>query len=226
VIAVTIPILAEAWREKNLLLVQRIYNRSSINLLLISLLIFGCIWLSFEDAIHVLALRPSFLQGKYLLLLLGFKMIIDMGTGVSSQIIGTSNFWKFEFYTGIILLLLIAPLNYFLIKQYGLVGAGYANLIAYSIYNSIRMIFLWRKFKMQPFQINTVYSILFAVGAYFITYFLCYYISGLTGLICKSALFTGLFVAAIAFFRLTPDFSPVLATIKKRLKLHGIRGRK
>jgi len=42
-----------------------------------------------------------------------------MGTGVNSQIIGTSTLWRFEFFTGMILLAITLPLNYVLAKKLG-----------------------------------------------------------------------------------------------------------
>jgi hypothetical protein len=74
-----------------------------------------------------------------------------MGTGVNSQILGTSIYWKVEFVTGIILLAITLPLNYFLTKEYGVVGTATANLIAITVYNFLRYFFLLKKFNLQPF---------------------------------------------------------------------------
>ncbi len=41
-----------------------------------------------------------------------------LGTGVNSQIIGTSTFWRFEFISGMVLLSLAVPLNYYLGKAF------------------------------------------------------------------------------------------------------------
>jgi hypothetical protein len=76
--------------------------------------------------------------------------VVDMGTGVSGQIIATSTFWRFDFITGLILLVIMLPLNWLLTQQLGLIGPAVANLIAFSIYNLIRYLFLLRKFNMQP----------------------------------------------------------------------------
>ena len=75
---------------------------------------------------------------------MGLARIVDLGTGVNSQIIGISTFWRFEFLSGIILLSLAIPLNYLLVKKFGIIGAGYSNLIAFAVYNIIRIIFLER----------------------------------------------------------------------------------
>jgi len=217
IIAISIPVLSEAWREKKFDIINKIYKRSSINLLLISLFIFGNIWLCYDDGIAALRLNPIFLEGKFVVLFFGLKLIVDMGTGVNGQIIGTSNFWRFEFLTGLILLLLIAPLNYFLINKIGIVGAGISNLIAYSIYNAIRLIFLWKKFKMQPFSIKTLWALLIAIVFYFITYFILQQMHGWPGIICKGSLYSLAFIAATLYLDITPDAIPVLNTFKKKL---------
>jgi O-antigen/teichoic acid export membrane protein len=221
IVAISIPVLAEAWREKKYDIISKLYKRSSINLLLISLFLFGNIWLCYDDSIKALHLNPVFLQGKLVVLFFGLKLIIDMGTGINGQIIGTSNFWRFEFLTGIILLLLIIPLNYFLISKIGIVGAGISNLIAYSVYNLIRLTFLWKKFKMQPFTIKTVWGLFMAVALYGITYLLLQNVHAWPGIFFKGIVFSSLFIMCTLYLNLTPDAIPLLTTLKKRLGIGG-----
>ena len=83
--------------------------------------------------------------------ILGLAKLIDLGTGVNSQIIGTSNYWKFDFFTNLFYIILSLPLNYYLIKNYGLEGLAFSNLVALTLYNSIRFGFLYNKFKLQPY---------------------------------------------------------------------------
>jgi O-antigen/teichoic acid export membrane protein len=217
VIAISIPVLAEAWREKKLDQILKIYQRSSINLLLIGLFLFANIWLCYEDVIHTFNMNPAYLSGKYVVFFLGVKILIDMGTGVNAQIIATSNYWRFEFVTGIILLVLIVPLNYFLIGKIGIVGAGISNLIAYSVYNLIRLIFLWKKFRMQPFSLNTLRSLIAAMAIYGLVYFTLGETKGWAGIFLKSVSFSISFIALSWYFKLSPDLEPVYISIRKRL---------
>ena len=41
--------------------------------------------------------------------------------------------------------------SYFLIKSYGLEGLAFSNLIALTLYNSVRFGFLYKKFNLQPY---------------------------------------------------------------------------
>ena len=216
-IAVATAAIATAWREKNFKEINRIYVRSSINLLFASLLLFGLIVLSFEDIILFLKMNPIFLTGKLLFCLFGLKAVIDMGTGLNSQIIALSNFWKFEFITGIVLMLIIAPLTYFLVKSEGLIGVGISTLISYTIYNLIRLAFLYIKLKMQPFSINSVLLIIFSLIAFFITYACFKSFTGLYSIVIRSLLFVLLFCFPVWKLKLTPDLEPVLKTVRTRL---------
>jgi O-antigen/teichoic acid export membrane protein len=114
---------------------------------------------------------------------------------------------------------MIAPLNYFLINKIGIVGAGISSLVAYTVYNLIRLIFLWKKFKMQPFTVKTLRSVLMAPALYCITYFILQQVHGWTGIFCKGILFSSMFIAAALYLNLTPDAIPVLKTLKKKLGL-------
>jgi len=135
---------------------------------------------------------------------------------VNGQIIGTSTQWRFEFLTGIILLTIIFPLNYFLIKEFGIIGSAYSNLISFTVYNAIRLWFLWYKFKLQPFTMKTLYSLVFAIGTYFLSYYLFKDVTGWTGIILRSSLFASVFIAGVFVLKLTPDAMQLVDIAKKK----------
>jgi O-antigen/teichoic acid export membrane protein len=197
--------LSQAWREKDMEKIDKIYHRSSINQLLFSTAMFCLIWLNFEDGIFTFRLQPDYLQAKTVFLFIGISSIIEMGTGLNSQIIGTSTYWRFEFISGLILLSLTLPLNYFLTKELGIVGPAISNLISFAIYNFIRYLFLWRRFRMQPFTINSLYTILLAAACYYICFWLFDDYRGLIWIILRSSLFVTLFALVTILLKLSPD---------------------
>lgn len=215
--SISIGVLVRMWKEKNFPEIRRIYQRSSINMLLISLFIFGNVWLNVRDGLAVLHIQNEYATGIPALLLFGIIRIIDAGTGVNGQIIGASNFWRFEFVTGIIMLALRIPLSYIFIKRYGIIGSAYGDLISLSVYNYIRYDFLRRKFNMQPFTWKTVYSLLVGFAAYYITYYIFRMQTGWFAIVGRSVVFSSLLVAAIFAFRLTPDALQLYEVARKRL---------
>ena len=215
--SISVGVLVRKWKEKDFTEIKRIYQRSSINMLLLSLFIFGNVWLNISDGLQLFHIQDQYAAGIPLLLIFGFIRIIDAGTGVNGQIIGASNFWRFEFITGIIMLALRIPLSYMFIKQYGIIGSAYGDLISLTVYNYIRYEFLRRRFQMQPFTMQTIYSIVIAFAAYFIAYFLFRSQFGWFAMIARSLIFSGLLIGAIFMFKLTPDAMQLYDVAKKRL---------
>ncbi len=220
-IAVTIPVLSRAWKQKDHKEISRIYKRSSINLLCFSLLVFFCIWLNYTQAITFFGINPQYHFAKTVFLLLGVTAIIEMGTGVNSQIIGTSAYWRFELWTSLLLTSLIIPLSYFLTKRYGLTGPAIANLVSFTIYNSVRYFFLWKKFALQPFSYKTTESIIAALFIYTIVYFSMNSIEGLPGLILRTATFIILYAGVIYYRNISPDVKPIVNNFLKRIRISG-----
>jgi Na+-driven multidrug efflux pump len=87
------------------------------------------------------------------------------------MVINTSTFWRFDFFSRIVLLVLRLPLTYLLIKNYGIIGSAFAELISYTVYTLIGYEFLRRKFNLQPFSLKTLYSLLLGRGRFFIMLF-------------------------------------------------------
>ena len=218
IISATVPVLSNSWKTKNYGEIDRIYHRTSINLLLLALLIFFIIWLNVNDLFSVLHINKDFEAGKMVILILGISKIIDAGTGVNSQIIGTSNFWRFEVLTGVLLLSISIPLNYFLVKKMGINGSALSNLIAFAIYNTVRLAFIYKKFDMQPFTKKTGYALLTTL----LIYAFCFYsfngMHGWLAIILRSAIFVVLFAVAVIQLKISPDADFLLATVVKKIK--------
>ncbi|MDP4132105.1 MAG: oligosaccharide flippase family protein [Bacteroidota bacterium] len=226
IIAASVGPLSRAWKDKDYEKIKRIYQRSSINQLLFACGIFVLIWLNFTDGVKTFHLQRNYLQAQQVFIFLGLIRIVDMGTGVNSQIIGTSTFWRFEFFTGMILLAITLPLNYVLTKKMGVVGPAIATLIALTIYNTIRYFFLLRKFNMQPFNIRTLFTLVLALSGYYATHLLLEDVHGLTGLILRTLMFIGIYASGALLLKLSPDIIPVWNTLKKKMTIPYLRSRK
>jgi hypothetical protein len=165
---------------------------------------------------QVLDIQKDYEAGIATIFILGMVRIIDAGTGINAMVINTSTFWRFDFFSGVVLLAFRLPLTYFLIKNYGIIGSAFAELAAYSVYNFIRFEFLRQKFNMQPFTYKTLLSILVAAIAYALAYFLLDGITGWLGIFGRSILFSGILIGAVIQLKLTPDAAQLIDNFKKR----------
>jgi O-antigen/teichoic acid export membrane protein len=219
VVSAAIGPLAAAWREKDYAKINRIYKRSSVNQLLFACAMFTLIWINFEDAIETFHLQPVYRDARWVFLYFGLTRIVDMGTGVNGQIIGTSIFWRFDFITGMVLLGVMLPLNFFLTREFGMYGPAIANLVSFTIYNAIRYTFLLRKFNMQPFDRNTVLTLFIAAGCFLLAWYPFRNQSGLHWIAIRSLCFLLPYLFLTIRLHISPDAIPVWHTLKKRLGL-------
>lgn len=218
IISAAVGPLSRAWKDKDMARIKQIYQRSSINQLIFSVGMFFLIYMNFTDGIFTFHMRPEYTLALPVFLFIGMMRIMDMGTGLNSQIISTSTFWRFEFFTGIILLTLTLPVNYLLTKSWGVIGPAISNLIAFTFYNLIRGIFLWKKLKMQPFNAKTFYTLLLGTACYAASYFLFRKYMGIQWIIARSGLFVILFSAGVYHLKLTPDLFHVIESVKNRTR--------
>lgn len=221
VAAAAIAPLSQAWKDKDHPRIERIYRRSVTNLLIAGVGLFVLIAINFRDGILFFGLPKVYLGGEIVFLLIGLNRVIDMGTGLNTQIIGTSVDWRFDFKTGMILVVMTIPLNYLLAKQLGIVGPAIADLATFSIYNGIRCIFLYRKYGFQPFGRGTIYTIATGVLLYAGCRWLFGAHTGLLWMIIRSCVFVALYGGAVLLLRLSEDVLPVWRTILKRVGWRG-----
>lgn len=213
---VSIGIISQAWKDKDMAEISRVYSRSCINMLIMSVFIYGNVVLNAVEAIKVLHIPEVYLRGYEVMIVLGLMRVIDAGTGVNNVVILTSNKWRFDFFSGIVLMCLIIPSSYFLIKQYGIIGSAYAQLISFIIYNAIRFEFIRRVFKMQPFNAKTLYSILLALTAFALAYIVGTYLTGWIAIFVRVIIFSGLMIGGVFTFKLTPDAHQLLEKWKPK----------
>lgn len=153
---VVIPIVAEANKNKDILKLRELYQKTSLNQLIIGGLIFLGIWCNIENIFTLIPNGEIYRQGKWVVFYIGLGKLFDMATGINDEIIGTSEYYKMQLLFYIFLALIVIISNMILIPKYGITGAAVASAISIFLFNIIRFLFLLYVFKMQPFSLNTI----------------------------------------------------------------------
>ncbi|BAV07193.1 polysaccharide biosynthesis C-terminal domain-containing protein [Filimonas lacunae] len=160
--AISMPVLAESWRNKDMDNIKHVYHKSVSNLMAIGLAMFALLLLNSHNIMAYLGKDYSGIE--FVILVLGLGKLADLCTGANAQIISTSSFWRAEFITNVIYTFLAIPLGYILITHYGLMGAAYAATISLCFFNLMRYFFLWYKYKLQPYTWKHLWVVLVTAG--------------------------------------------------------------
>lgn len=212
----SIPVLAEAWKNKDLPKIKSIYSKSVSNLLVIALAMMALLFLNIKNL--EVYLGPEFLGISSVILIIGIAKVVDLGTGANAQIIGTSSYWKVDFITNMLYTLVALPMNYFLISKYGLIGAAYSTLISIVFYNILRFGFLLLKFKLQPYSLKNLTAVLITVGTAFLALLIPRLENIYIDAVIRSIGFIILFIPLIYYFKISNELNETLRQSIARLK--------
>lgn len=196
-------IIAYSWKDKNMQKIEEIYQKTALNLTIAGLGIFCILLLNKQNAVSYLGSKYAYLPN--LLLILGSAKMIDLAAGLNAQILLSSKYWRIDFISNMLLVILSIPLNVVLVKQYNLLGAAYATIIAVSIYNTARFIAIWYLFKLQPLSKNNFITIIFAAIAFLIAYIVPKNDNYFADAFIRTASFSILYLFFILKFKVSAD---------------------
>lgn len=215
IVSIATPIIAEAWKDRNVKKISELYQKTSLNLLIIGFVIWGCLVLNMHNAIAFLG--PKYAAMNEIVIVMGIAKLIDLGTGLNSQILLLSKFWKIDFITNMLFVLISIPLNYILINEYGVIGSAFANLVAMTVFNGIRFLYIWKLFKLQPFTIKTLYALLLA-ATFIVLIALIPHLSNIyIDAVMRSVLYVACFGGAILFFKVSEDMNGLYRLALQRI---------
>lgn len=192
---ISATIIADAFREKNMKTIGAVYYKSTINQLIIAVLLFCLLWANVHNVFRILP--ESFVEGKWVMFYIGVAYCINMLAGVSSEIIQNSKRFRLHAVFLAFFIIIIVLSNYFLIPEFGIRGAAMASAISYVLYVLIRYFFLWSKFGMQPYNYKHILIIVIAGFSYWLSRFIPVFDSLILDIIIRSAVICILFIPPV-----------------------------
>jgi O-antigen/teichoic acid export membrane protein len=149
-IAAATPQIATAWKYKDMQKLDRLYKKTALNLLIFAAGILGIVILSIPLLVDILG--QGYAGLPVLMMVLGLGKLIDLGTGLNSQILQLSKHWKIDLFTNMFFVAISIIFNYLLTRQFGILGTAVGSVIAIILFNSVRFIFIKRIYGLQPFS--------------------------------------------------------------------------
>lgn len=198
------PLVAEYWKDRDMVKMKELYTKVSSTGLLIGLSSFIVIWLNIDLLFSFL--KPEFGPGIWVFFFLMMGRLLDMFFGINGAIFSTSKKFKYDLVFTIILIGIVYFLNLWFIPIWGIAGAAISTSIAVIVYNVGRILFVWRFFKIHPFVVNQFVIIGIGVITIFAGTWAGNYFDNLwIRLVITGVVILGLYVFPIFFFNLEPD---------------------
>jgi O-antigen/teichoic acid export membrane protein len=192
-------------RLENYEKVADIYKKSALTQLIVGVYLLVGVWSCIDFVYQIMPNGNQFVSGKYVVLILGLVKLVDMATGVNSEIISYSKYYMFNLYALIILAVLNIGSNLYLIPRYGVIGAASATLISMVIFNIVKLIYIYLKIHVQPFQKEMLYVLVFGLLASFIAAIVPNTPSIYFNILMKGGIVSLIFGFLIIKYKISPD---------------------
>lgn len=205
-------IAAQSWADNNLTNLKKIYYDSVRVLMLVGGYLFvGLICCSGS----IFKLLPAdFADGESCMIVMALSSFLNLSTGINSTIIATSHKY---FVVSVFLFVLIATSivgNVLLIPAFGIVGSAYASLISVGLYNLLKVIYLWYRLKMLPYNKSSILILCTMLVAGLI-YFIPDLANPYFTIAVKGSLITAVFALSAIKLRLAEEVTSKIQVLKK-----------
>ncbi len=202
---IAMPLISRAFERNDLSEVASLYRKTSINQFIIgSLLVIG-VWSNLDNLFTLMPNGSHYGAGKWVVIIIGGAKLFDMLFGPSSEIIVLSKYYKFNIVLILILAALIIISNNILIPRFGIEGAAWGAAFAMVAFNATKYVFIYMKYKIQPFDIATVKVIVIASITMFISAVLFKADSTILDIIFRSSVITLVFSTLILVAKVSTE---------------------
>lgn len=206
-IAIGGPIVAAKFEEQDLIGIKGLYQKSALNGLIAGSLIFIGVFCNLDDLLQITGKYAELSPLKSVFLFLGIAKLFDVVTSLNAQIIGYSKYFRFNFWLMLFLAVINVINNYLFIEylNFNAIGAAIATCISIFLFNILRLLFIWWRFKMIPFTKEVFLVIGLAVLLIALTIQLPLNISPIVNIILRSIFIVATYTFVILYFRISED---------------------
>lgn len=208
-------LVSDAFKNNQLNIVADLYKKTALNQLLLGGLVFILILLNYHNIIVFLPelYRESFMVFFFL----GLAKLVDTSFGLNGSIILNSEYYKYDTYLSILLLIFTVATNLLLIPIYGIVGASVATAISVIVFNILKFLVVKYKLSMTPFSKNYGVGVLILICTLIIPYFIPKFDIVLLDIIFRSTIVILIFIPAIYYLNISPEINSIIKAILSRI---------
>jgi len=215
--AISIPSLSLMINKNDINEIEDLYKKTSLTQLILSTFIFLGIWLNIDSISSYLG--EKFGNIKYVILFLGLAKLVDVTTGLNGPLISISKYYKYAFGLQFLLVIFLIISNLLFIPKYGINGAAFASFISISVYNILKTLFVYSKFKIWPFNIKTIYSLIIILISYFTIVYMPILANFWINFIFRSVLFTVVYISLFIGFNISEDLNRIFKIVLTSFKI-------
>ena len=213
---ITSPLVAVALNSNDKPRLENLLKKSSINLMIVSGLLFLIINLNLSDFYQIIN-QDGYSSAIGVVVIGSIGKLYSMSMGCLNNIISNSKYYSYIFWFSVCSAILAIALNYIFIQKYGILGAAFATLIVIVFINTCKIILIHFLFKIHPYSLKTLTILLSVIFIYFLVFLVPSILNPWISIFLRSFLILGLFCIPLFVFKLSKDIEILFQKLFKQL---------
>lgn len=204
---ISAPIISKHFADDTIKELDVYYKKTSLSLFFLGLVLFSCIAVGYPYLTDFMPKSGKLLlEAQPLVWVIGFALLFELATGFNSHIISMSKYYRFNIYVMLFLAVLTTSLNFYFINNtsLGILGISISYAVSLTIFNLTKIAFNYYQFKVSPFTIEMLYSVILATLAISVAIVLPNFSNSFLNLVYKPALVLIIFFVGNHFMRIYP----------------------
>lgn len=216
---ISAPIINKSMAENDMEELDRFHKKTSLSLFFLGAVLFSCILVGFPFLAKLMKNGDLLLESEPVIWIIGSAVLMDLLTGFNGNIISMSKYYRFNIVIMLALAALTVLLNLYFIKNttLGIIGIAMATAIALTLYNAVKLLFNYVKFKVHPLTIELIYTSMICSVAITVAILLPVFDNNLLNLVYKPALVLALIFIGNHFMKIYPIGAYLNKTFLKNL---------
>lgn len=204
---ISAPIISKHFADDTIKDLDVYYKKTSLSLFFLGLVLFSCIAVGYPYLTDFMPKSGKLLlEAQPLVWVIGFALLFELATGFNSHIISMSKYYRFNIYVMLFLAVLTTSLNFYFINKtsLGILGISISYAVSLTIFNLTKIAFNYYQFKVSPFTIEMLYSVILATLAISLAIVLPNFSNSFFNLVYKPTLVLIIFFVGNHFMRIYP----------------------
>ena len=203
---ISAPIINKSIAENDMEELDRFHKKTSLSLFFLGAVLFSCILVGFPYLVSYIKNGTMLRESEPVIWILGSAILFDLATGFNGNIISMSRYYRYNIVFMMFLAVLTIVLNYYFLEHtsLGIVGVGLATAISLTLYNIVKIVFNYLKFKVHPLTIEMIFVSIISTLAITVAIVLPDFGNNLINLFYKPAVVLLLIYIGNHFLRIFP----------------------
>jgi O-antigen/teichoic acid export membrane protein len=212
---ISIPFLAESWKNNDIEKIDDMYIRSSVSQYAVGLLIFIGLLVNIDNIFRLLP--DVYSKSAAVIILISLGNLVSGSAGINGVILSTSSLYRYQTWLMLILIGLFVGTSMIFIPLFGITGAALAAMISNIIYSMLGVVLTGKRFGLWPYGMVHLKMTLVGAAALAAGYMVPQ-ISLIPDIIVRSLLVTAIFTAGVWFWKLSDDLNGVAESLLERFR--------